>query len=619
MRPLLRPPFVAGLAAAALITAVLLCGGAEAGLAQADFNDLNPGAIQNQGGGVGMTGTWGNTGTIDVIGGDLTSPLYTLAQSGTPQSAQGDYGQARQTTRAVAAPMSGDVWFSYLVNNPADVARGGISVNQASYTYGPTRLGAAGTQLFVDLPDGIHWIPNQFTTGDTALVVGKMSVGAGNDTMQVWVNPDLVAQPDITAYEPTYYNASTDYADSVTRIGVASYHSNGPAGSVGGTVDNVVFSDTSTAYQDVTGSAVAASTVIDDGPSGSPNTSQIIWSPNSDAPAWNWRPESGTWAKPDSFAGTGSRFAYAGGDVETATYVPDMPQDGLYSAQMWWPTFGWADDVPVTIDYANGSHTYIVDQSGNSGQWNTIGTHFFSAGTDGSLTISSEGTTPGTSGAGPVADAVRFLFRPGLEIIDIPLPAAAYASSTHPQNQLRYPVNVVNGSGMTDEDGDGIAETHGVTTWGDNICWMSDSFSNDPDPWFMMDLGGPYPVASMKVWNFNATDGRTDRGVGVADIYVSLVDDPDTLNPDFSDTDVWALLKDDVQLTEAPGTNGYNLPDIIDVGSVTARWIAFDIESNLGGSFVGLGEVQVFLSPEPATLSLLGLGALALIRRRRRA
>jgi len=110
---------------------------------------------------------------------------------------------------------------------------------------------------------------------------------------------------------------------------------------------------------------------------------------------------------------------------------------------------------------------------------------------------------------------------------------------------------------------------------------------------------------------------RTDRGVGVADIYVSLVDDIDTTDPDFTDTDVWALLMEGVELTEALGTNGYDLPDEIDFGSTTARWIALDIQDNLGGTFVGLSEIQVFLSPEPTSLALLALGGLALLRRRR--
>jgi len=309
----MAPMQILRLSLPALLTAVLLCGGAQAGLVQADFNDLNLGVLQTQAGGVGMTGTWGNTGTIDVVSGDLSSTLYTLTQSGTPQSVQGDYSQPRQSTRAVATPMSGDVWFSYLVNQPAAAARGGISINQNNYTYGNPRLGAADTDLFLELPDGMHWIDGQFTHGNTALVVGQMQIGAGNDTIQVWVNPDLVAQPDITAYEPAYYNAGTNFASSVTRIGVASYRYGGPAGSTGGTVDNVIFSDTSTAYQDVTGSAASLPTMvlIDDGPSGSPNTSSIIWTPSSAAPSWNYRPDSGTWEKPNSFAGTGSHVGEA--------------------------------------------------------------------------------------------------------------------------------------------------------------------------------------------------------------------------------------------------------------------------------------------------------------------
>ena len=239
---------------APFLALTLLCGEAGAGLVQVDYNDMGLGQVIGRGGGVGMTGNWDGTGRIYVIGGDLTSPLYTLAQSGTPRSAQGDYSDGRQNSRAVAAPLSGDVWFSYLVNVPDSVARGGLSFNQSSWGFGEPRLGAAGANLFVQLPDGLHYASNRFTYGQTALVVGQMQIGAGNDTIQVWVSPDLAAQPDISAHAPAYYNASTDFADSISRIGVASYHYHGPSGSVGGTVDNVMLSDTATAYQDVTGS-----------------------------------------------------------------------------------------------------------------------------------------------------------------------------------------------------------------------------------------------------------------------------------------------------------------------------------------------------------------------------
>jgi hypothetical protein len=84
------------------------------------------------------------------------------------------------------------------------------------------------------------------------------------------------------------------------------------------------------------------------------------------------------------------------------------------------------------------------------------------------------------------------------------------------------------------------------------------------------------------------------------------------------------LLLEDVALGEAPGTAGYDTPTMVDLLDTPARWIAIDILENLGDpSFVGLSEIMVYQHlqstiPEPATLSLLGLGLLAVARRRRR-
>ncbi len=365
-------------------------------------------------------------------------------------------------------------------------------------------------------------------------------------------------------------------------------------------------------------SVAAAQTivVIDDGTASTPNTTDITWTPGTSD--WNYRADSGTNSKPHSYNGTGSRFAFAKATspIATATYTPDLPEAGEYRVDMWWPTFGWADNVPVTVTYATGVADLVVDQSTNSGQWNTLGTFEFDAGTAGSVMISSEGTNPGGSNVGPVADAVRFLC--GVVPGRLPLTAVADASSTHPQDSTRPAANVVNGSGMTDQDADLIPDTHAANDYGAHINWMSNTLPTSGliDEWLTLDLGESFELDVMKVWNFNATGDRTDRGVGTADLYYSMLDDPGI---DFTDPAFWTLLRQ-VTLSEALGDSSYNTPDVIPLGGIEARWLALDILSTQGSTqFVGLSEIQVLdVIPEPATLTLLALGALGLLRRRQR-
>ncbi len=362
--------------------------------------------------------------------------------------------------------------------------------------------------------------------------------------------------------------------------------------------------------------------ILDDG-------SEDVVNPNvtlSDSDTWEYRPESGGEFKPNSYNGTGSRFADAD-PASTATYTPDLPSAGEYQVALWWPTFDWAEDTKVLINHAGGTTEFEVNQSVNSGQWNALGVFDFEAGTLGSVVISSEDTTAGTSGVGPVADAVRFVLDPQFPLV----PAGAFASTSHPINDNRPPTNVTDGSGMRDLDDDPVFDAHEANEYGDSISWMSDSLSVDTDPWFAIDLGENVPfLDKMEVFNFNAEDGRTDRGVGQADIYISTLDDVGIdqevgSTPDFSNSAVWQLLAEDVTFNEATGLDDYATPDVIDLGQITARWIALDIDGSLGGAFVGLSEIQVFQRvPEPssAVLAVIGLAGLGLVglrsRRRRR-
>jgi len=357
--------------------------------------------------------------------------------------------------------------------------------------------------------------------------------------------------------------------------------------------------------------------IIDDGPAGSPNTTDITWTPTSGAPDWNYRPESGSSAKPNSYNDTGSRFAYYDGHdghTKTATYTPMIPREGLWRVSMWWPAYNWTENALVRLTHTGGTSDFRIDQGENSGQWNTVGYFDFAAGTGGSLMLSSEGALAGSSETGPVADAVRFDFAGGLlQAVD------AKASSTI--GGTRTPDRAIKGVGMSDANGDGIPDTHAASDYGNNYSWLSGT--GDTTGWFAVDLGEGHELFQMELYNFNATGTNTTRGVRFADLYVSMLEDPgmSTLTPDFSDTAVWRLVAPDVEFTEAPGTSGYNTPDLLDLGGVWGRWLAVDIKQNWGyTSFVGISEIQLFgvRLPEPSTLVLAALGLLGMLFWRRR-
>ena len=310
--------------------------------------------------------------------------------------------------------------------------------------------------------------------------------------------------------------------------------------------------------------------IIDDGGgTGSPNTVDIGWTPSSADGDWHYRGETGTSNKLGSYNDTGSRFAFYTAGA-TATYTPTIPTDGFYQVDMYWPTFGWANNVPVTINHAEGTTGLTVNQSINSDQWNTQGVYKFDAGTAGSLMISSIGTSAGTSNVGPVADAVRFSYLTD-DPTAFPVFMTATASSTHPINSFRPVANLVNNSGMTDVSGDGVPETHGASNYGDDLSWMTNGLNIDDttgvlneSAWVMLDMGSAMDLGSMKIWNFNTTNGADDRGVKDVDVYAALVASPGT---DFSNTSQWTLLSTEL-LDIAPGASGYDTPNEIDLGGI---------------------------------------------------
>ena len=221
-----------------------------------DFNDFDLGSPLGQFGGTGFAtdSPWSGSGRIAVVPGDLTSTKYNLSQSGDGKSIQGDYNGVRHISRPLATPLSGEVWFSFLVNLPDATSRGGIVFNPTSsngtgnthslFLLGPQILRATVGESTGDNRDAAV----QAGIGETVLIVGQ--VDTNTQTLKAWFDPDLVANPDILSHTP---QLSTEFAvpiESITRIGPMSWNTAGPE--VGAAfVDNIRISNSHNAFLDL--------------------------------------------------------------------------------------------------------------------------------------------------------------------------------------------------------------------------------------------------------------------------------------------------------------------------------------------------------------------------------
>lgn len=88
--------------------------------------------------------------------------------------------------------------------------------------------------------------------------------------------------------------------------------------------------------------------------------------------------------------------------LKTVTYNPDIPEAGTYPVYLRWTSLAnRANNVPVTVNHAEGSTTVTVDQTVNGGIWYKLGDFPLAAGIDNSVVIA----TTGTNGF-VIADAV---------------------------------------------------------------------------------------------------------------------------------------------------------------------------------------------------------------------
>ena len=247
---------VLSLAAVAMVALAFTGASASADLVA---TDLNVGGIDT-----GFSGGWQGSNNVFIVdANDLTYANYNITQTGTTQKVySGNTPHPdRMDSRNLAAAMSGEMWFSALVNVPTGTNFAGLafdsdpwdSSGSAKYSHQLSELRVVLTtsQLVVDMdggspPTATGTETGTFAADTTHLILGNMNVGAGEDMLSVWVDPDLNAALPAANFTST----TVDFMDSVVRIGVPA---SGWTGTDGVFIDAIRLSNTETAFFDVTG------------------------------------------------------------------------------------------------------------------------------------------------------------------------------------------------------------------------------------------------------------------------------------------------------------------------------------------------------------------------------
>lgn len=280
---------VADLAEAALITEDFAYNNTAGGTGLPGYGYLcNPTAD-----GAGWDGNWGATsgsgitgayctaptdGSLSILDGNSTATFgpnltytgggYNISQAGNGMAVtrQGVDGEWRGINRYVhtasgsAGGLAGDVWFSFLMETDSSHrydclqfnAHSDIPYDGDDYTRGSgasrMEVGIDGSQLRVTCGAGdVLGVDGLMASRQTHLILGKLTVGSGADTITVWADPTNLRNLG------TGLTNSVDIGDSLYLVGLGSYRGGNTSDNIFAAYDALRISNNATAFGDVTG------------------------------------------------------------------------------------------------------------------------------------------------------------------------------------------------------------------------------------------------------------------------------------------------------------------------------------------------------------------------------
>ena len=192
--------------------------------------------------------------------------------------------------------------------------------------------------------------------------------------------------------------------------------------------------------------------------------------------------------------------------------------------------------------------------------------------------------------------------------------ASAVTATASGYQYTLSPDHAIDGSGLDAATG----TMHNNELWDFfwNVPWNIGETNPHPGTvpcanWIAFEFDQAYPLTTMHVWNYNY-GSEADCGAGAKDVVVEY-----SLTGG-SDSAEWTNLGT-FEVAKGTALNDFVGNDVCDFGEVEAKYVCVSILTDWGSLYgdQGIAEVQFNYIPEPITMCLLGLGGLALTRRRR--